>query len=108
MTYEETCKPSISARFQNGFFSAFIEAYNCHGDVKLTPDDVWLTIMLYFSKYVNDNAEQLRSSFVNHQGKKKLTVITWGEQSETQWDEFFTLMVEEIRKNTTEGVTAKL
>ena len=45
-----------------------------HGDLKLTPDDVWLTIMLYFSKYVNDNAKQLRKAFVSHQGKKKLTV----------------------------------
>lgn len=63
--------------------------------------------MLYFSKYVNDHAEQLRSAFVSHQGKKKLTVTTWKELSETQWDEFFTLMMEEIKKNTAEGVTAK-
>jgi hypothetical protein len=36
-----------------------------------------------------------------------LTVTTWNETSETQWDEFFTLMIEEIEKNTTEGVTQK-
>jgi hypothetical protein len=75
--------------------------------VKITPDDVWITIMLYFSKYVNDNAEQLRHAFVSHEGKKKLTVTTWNETSESQWDEFFTLMVDAIKKNTTEGVTQK-
>jgi len=50
----------MNARFKNGFLDAFLNAYNKHGDVKITPDDVWLVILLYFSKYVNDNAEQLR------------------------------------------------
>ena len=77
LTYEETCPASMQARFSNGFLDAFLNAYNNHGDVKITPDDVWLVILLYFSKYVNDNAEQLRSAFVTHQGKKKLEVTTW-------------------------------
>jgi len=76
LTYEETCKPTKAAQFNNGFFSAFLYAYNIHGDVRITPDDVWLTIMLYFSKYVNDNSEELRNAFVTHAGKKKLTVTT--------------------------------
>jgi len=63
--------------------------------------------MLYFSKYVTDNAEQLRDAFVNHSGKKKLVVITEHEEEETQWDEFFTLMIKEIKKSTTKGVTEK-
>jgi hypothetical protein len=61
--------------------------------------------MLYFSKYVNEHSEELRHAFVSHEGKKKLVVTTWNELSETQWDEFFTLMIEEIKKNTTKGVT---
>ena len=65
--------------YDNGFFSAFLWAYNLHGDVKITPDDVWMVIMLYFSKYVNDNAEKLRPTFVSHEGKKKLTVVTKNE-----------------------------
>jgi len=42
----------------------------------IKPDDIWLTIMLWFTKYVDDNAEQLRTAFVSHAGKKKLTVHT--------------------------------
>ena len=37
-----------------------------HGDVKITPDDVWLTILLYLSRYIYKNSEQLREAFVNH------------------------------------------
>jgi hypothetical protein len=35
---------------------AFLDAYNNHGDVKITPDDIWISIMIYFSKYVSNNA----------------------------------------------------
>lgn len=85
-TYEETCKPSLIADYYNGFFSAFLNAYNREGDVKVTPDDVWLVIMIYFSGYVKKNAEELRSAFVSHEGQKKLTVTTENELSEQQWD----------------------
>jgi hypothetical protein len=56
-----------------------LTAYNNHGDVKITPDDVWIVIMLFFSKYVNEHSEELRYVFVSHQGKKKLVVTTWNE-----------------------------
>ena len=35
-------------------------------------------ICLYFSQYVNENAEQLRALFVEHDGQKKLTVVQEG------------------------------
>lgn len=60
----------MSEENQNGFFAAFYEAYVNHGDLKITPDDVWMAIMLFFSKYVDENAEALRKAFVNHEGKK--------------------------------------
>lgn len=31
---------------------------------------MFVTIMLYLSKYVNENAEKLRYAFVSHEGKK--------------------------------------
>lgn len=49
--------------------------------MKLSPDDVWITIMLFFSKYVNDHSEELRHAFVSHEGKKKLEVTTHNELS---------------------------
>jgi len=35
-------------------------------------------ICIYFSKYVNENAEQLRTIFVDHEGKKTLTIVQIG------------------------------
>jgi hypothetical protein len=48
--YRESCP--LSFKHSNGFFKAIYDAYVQHADLKLTPDDVWLTIMLFFSKYV--------------------------------------------------------
>jgi len=61
---------------KNGFFNTFHQAYINHGDVKITPDEVWMIIALYFSKYVDNNAEKLRKAFVNHEGKIPIVVIT--------------------------------
>jgi len=59
----------------HAIFSAFLYAYNSHEDIVLSPDDIWLMICTYFSKYVNENAEQLRSLFVDHEDQKKLTFV---------------------------------
>jgi hypothetical protein len=63
----------------HGIFSAFLYAYNSHEDIVLSPDDIWLMICIYFAEYVNENAEQLRSLFVDHDGQKKLTVVHIGQ-----------------------------
>ena len=52
--YSESC--GLSFENENGFFKVFHEAYMQHGDIKITPDDVWLTIMLFVSKYVDSHA----------------------------------------------------
>merc|ERR1719230_1371183 len=93
-----TCLGNCQADFQgrsNAFFGAFFEAYNHHQDILLAPDDMWLLVCLHFSKYVNDNAEQLRDKFVTHEGQKNLTVETRQEISESEWQEFFTKILPE-------------
>lgn len=103
------CKCSILAYHENlpaeystqpAFYRAFCEAYNNHYDIILSPDDIWMIICLQFTKYVNANSEQMRELFVAHEGKKKLTVTTWNETEESQWSEFFELMLNAIRNNT--------
>jgi hypothetical protein len=54
-------------------------AYNSHEDIVLSPDDIWLMICTYSSEYINGNAEQLRSLFVDHEGQKKLIVEQVGQ-----------------------------
>ena len=40
----------------NQFFMAFLNPYNIHGDILLVPDDIWLAILMFLSKYVDSNA----------------------------------------------------
>ena len=107
LAYIENCEANTSAH-SNSFYGAFVQAYNNHEDLMLSPDDVWMVICLHFSKYINANSEKMREMFVSHEGKKKLTVTTWNELGEDQWDEFFNLMIKEIEKSTKEGIVDTL
>ena len=54
----------------NGFYTA----HTNHCPIRIKPDDIWLLIVQAFSNHVNANSEELRSFFVNFDGKKTLTV----------------------------------
>ena len=56
------------------FFSTLVTAYANHMSVTLSPDMVWLLISQGFARYVDAHAEELRSLFVDHDGKMKLVV----------------------------------
>ncbi|KAL6861957.1 hypothetical protein J3F83DRAFT_746284 [Trichoderma novae-zelandiae] len=60
--------------YANGFVNGIIRAFQQDLHLVLRPDDIWLAIMVQFSFYVNGHAEELRSHFVDHKGKKKLVV----------------------------------
>ena len=47
------------------FLHSFMNAYNNHLDMVLSPDDIWVFICLQFSAYVNDNADKIKHKFVN-------------------------------------------
>lgn len=66
---------STSETTHNGFVNTVSRAYNQHHKLVLRPDDVWLAITTQFSAYVNGNAEELRSKFVGHSGKKQLVAV---------------------------------
>ncbi|KAF9529371.1 hypothetical protein CPB83DRAFT_875519 [Crepidotus variabilis] len=46
-----------------------------HHHLVLRPDDIWMAILCQFNFFVNANSEELRSSFVAHEGKKTLEVV---------------------------------
>ena len=48
------------------------QAFYNHYPLKLSPDVIWLTIAQGFANHVDQNAERLRSKFVDFQGKKTL------------------------------------
>ncbi|KAH9481301.1 hypothetical protein JR316_0005823 [Psilocybe cubensis] len=83
----------------NGFVDTVIHAYNQHHHLVLRPDDVWIAILGQFNFYVNANAEQLRSKFVAHKGKKKLTVTTAGDRYSVNFGDLANQMTQQIHNN---------
>ncbi|KAI0083897.1 hypothetical protein BDY19DRAFT_609389 [Irpex rosettiformis] len=77
-----------------GLVSTVLSAYNQHYALILRPDDVWLTILIQFSFYVNAHAEELRESFVAHEGKKEVTVQAIG----TRYTVNFGALAEQMTK----------
>merc|ERR1712226_1832981 len=51
-------------------YRAFYEHY----PITLSPDVIWITIAQGFAQHVNNNAEDLRSCFVEHEGKKQIVI----------------------------------
>ncbi|KAF2803379.1 uncharacterized protein BDZ99DRAFT_482218 [Mytilinidion resinicola] len=69
-----TRNSSVIVPYGNGFVTGIIRAFQQDLHLVLRPDDAWLCILTQFSMYVNANAEELRSLFVSHKGKKELVV----------------------------------
>ncbi|KAL0577013.1 hypothetical protein V5O48_004987 [Marasmius crinis-equi] len=63
---------------KNGLVHAAFRAYSDHHHLIIRPDDVWASILSQLSFYVNAHAEELRSFFVAHEGKKELEVVEYG------------------------------
>ncbi|CAF1311833.1 unnamed protein product [Didymodactylos carnosus] len=87
-----------NSKSSNPILQAFMNAYNNHEDLILSPDDIWLLITINYAKYVNSNSELLRHFFVEHEGKKTLTVIEDVCKDENDWTDFFGNMKKEIEK----------
>lgn len=79
----------------NGFVNTVVESYSRHINLVVRPDDVWIAILTQLSFHINANSEELRKSFVSHEGKKELTLkippstletIDWNEASDGMID----------------------
>lgn len=87
------------------FFSTLVTAYANHMSVTLSPDMVWLLISQGFACYVDHHAEELRSLFVDHDGKMALTV--YGNDilfEDTDWPKLIGTFASLIDENTRGGI----
>ena len=74
---ESTVEPlSIQGETNNQFVNAVLYAYNTHSTLVLSPEDFHICLQLAFSSCVESHAEEMRSVFVDHDGKKKLVFQT--------------------------------
>lgn len=72
--YEHTEGVIKRNRTDNHLVNAFLHSYNNHLPLKLRPDDIHLALQSIFATCINNNPEKFRSLFVEHEGKKKLSV----------------------------------
>jgi hypothetical protein len=55
-------------------FNAISYAFNSHCPLVLTPDSVWLTLLVGLTHHIDQDAEGLRKHFVSHEGQLLLEV----------------------------------
>ncbi|CAG8646781.1 14789_t:CDS:1, partial [Funneliformis mosseae] len=97
--YEETPIKKSLLKYtmtSDGLAAAILHAYNHHQHLRLTPDDIWLTIAQGVSHHINYNAEKFRYYFVNHEGKKDICVSVDGilnSEFEGDWPEVVNKLV---------------
>ncbi|KDQ09109.1 hypothetical protein BOTBODRAFT_58893 [Botryobasidium botryosum FD-172 SS1] len=84
---------------QNGFVRTAVHAYNEHHNLVIRPDDVWIAILTQFNFYVNAHAEELRSHFVSHQGKKTLILDASGTRYTVDFGDLSRQMTDLIHEN---------
>ncbi|WZH47111.1 uncharacterized protein QYS62_008253 [Fusarium acuminatum] len=63
---------------ENGFVWSAYHAYSQHHHLTIRPEDIWFAILTQISFYINANAEDLRSFFVDHEGQRELEVVGLG------------------------------
>lgn len=86
-------------RGNHPFFSAMYLAYVDHRPFELSPEALWLLICQGFSHHVNYNAEELRSMFVDFEGKRPLYVYANDlslDDPESPWEKYFPQFTEQI------------
>lgn len=62
----------IKDAHENGFVAAAVEAFSRHYPLVLSPTHFWMMILQGVSLHVGENSEEVRSKWVNHEGKMQL------------------------------------
>ena len=86
---------------RNGLVHTIVDAYSRHHSLVLRPDDIWLCILTQFNLFVNGEgrAEQLRSVFVAHEGKKELVIYGDGTRYTADYGGMAKQMTQLIEEN---------
>ncbi|KAK7212803.1 hypothetical protein V2G26_019981 [Clonostachys chloroleuca] len=106
----QKCKMMIQSSFRdiasahihgsnNGFVYAAFQAYNHHYHLKVRPEDVWFSILVQLSFYINKHAEELRSQFVAHEGQKEIEIKEIGTIKTVDFGKLAVAMSRELEKH---------
>lgn len=112
--FSYSMKPNERIEFihQHCVFDGFVQAYKEHRPITISPDIFWLLIVQSFAQHVNNNAEELRSMFVNFEGRERLTVKRDNMTPETatidDWNDIFSEFIDQISGFTGPEITETL
>ena len=77
--YEPVIGPNEEVFYDHdwGIFSSVLACYNNHWVLKTSPDDWWNVIVRNVAQMIDDNGDKpnVRSFFVDHEGKKTIEII---------------------------------
>ncbi|KAJ5155738.1 hypothetical protein N7492_008541 [Penicillium capsulatum] len=83
----------------HGLVHAVWNAYSDHHNLILRPEDVWFSILVQLSFYINAHAEELRAQFVAHSGQKHLKVTGGGSLATVDVGELAIRLTELVQEN---------
>lgn len=84
---------------KHGLIFTALEAYSKHHHLVLRPDDFWTALLVQFSLFIDNRAEEFRQTFVDFEGKKELIIGMQGTLRTCQYDSFVLLMLDKIQAN---------
>lgn len=79
---------SVDTTIMNEFIALIHNAYIYHQVPTIRPDDVWLVILTYLAKNVNENVEHYRSIFGLGEDKKEISIECDGNSEDLRDQEF--------------------
>lgn len=85
----------------NGLVWAAYYAYSDHRHLTLRPEDVWFAIISQLSFYIKAHAEEHRSMFVAHEGRKELVVYATGTIHTVDFGTIAKALTDLIQENVT-------
>lgn len=98
----KTCDYLVRNVGSHPLIAALHAAFSTHAPICLSPDIIWLTITQGLATHINQNAEELRSRFVAHEGKLKIRIerddFVKGSP-DNDWPGVFTEFSQAIRKH---------
>jgi RNA binding exosome subunit len=96
----DSAKISASNSSVNHLFNAFINAYNTHSALKLSPDHILIAIGQTVSTFINNNPETFRDRFVTHDGSHDIKIIQDKLQNQSDINRLFESFQKELKSET--------
>lgn len=98
-------KDLVYPNLPNGLLNTMLNAYNQHIPLKLKPDDLWLTIVMIFMKYIDRNIEKFNFSLHDEQKMLNANFQDLDLGNMDFWFEITEKLRLEIKENTKNNIS---